>query len=68
MLAKFEPSGRSLASLLDVGQSFLADDATRLVIGPIGKDALHEPMAMIVDHFMDNYKRLFDGTTGLADS
>ena len=68
VLAKFQPSGRSLASLLDIGESFLGDDATRLVIRTIGKDALHEPVAMIVDHFMDNYKRLFDGTTGLADS
>lgn len=68
VLAKFQPSGRPLASILDIGEAFLADDATRLVIRSIGKDALREPAAMIVDHFMDNYKRLLDGTTGLADS
>ena len=51
-----------------VGDAFLADDTTRLVIRTIGKDALHEPAAMIVDHFMDHYSRLLDGTTGLADS
>jgi len=68
ILAKFQPSGRSLASLLDLGDAFLADDTTRLVIRTIGKDALHEPAAMIVDHFMDHYSRLLDGTTGLADS
>ena len=68
ILAKYQPRGRSLASLLDIGEWFLGDEATRLVIRSIGKDALHEPAAMIVDHFMDHYSRLLDGTTGLADS
>ena len=27
ILGKFQPSGRSLASLLDVGESFLGDDS-----------------------------------------